>query len=110
MAINNTVTRIKNTSGGKRIFSFLPENGRTLEADAVLELQGPINFKTQNHRAAFYAALEAGVITILQTPAEVHYDETLEAPKVLNVDNGAAAVADPSWVPAVSQSGSGSGP
>ena len=96
---------VKNTSGGRKKFGFLPPHGRELIANEVFTVFGDIrqaiirNERVTDQRQirAFEAAIARGDIVILQTPSPI-----LEAPNghnyALTVANGGAlSSAEPCW-------------
>jgi hypothetical protein len=117
--MSETRTTVKNTSGVAMTFSFLPPHGVRLANNATYSWFGGLTdiggsagqepASRKRYYDALDAAIEAGNLTVLSTPAGVFYDATAEEPQVLTIDDGAVVVADPSWVPAESESESGSG-
>ena len=97
-------TTVKNTSGVSKVFSFLPWNGKRLAADEEYTFVGGIveglaanpSF-TLRKTAALARALVSGDLTIVNTPAPILYDNTLDESKALTLDSGTLATADPSW-------------
>jgi hypothetical protein len=101
------ITTVKNTSGGSKHFAFLPPHGRTLANNAESSYNGeliPALRRNGSYVAgaravtAFFAALEAGDMEIIKTPAPVFYDPTRDNTKILRVDNGVTLLADPCWL------------
>lgn len=96
-------TTLRNTSGAAMYFGFLPPHGRTLDDGEEISVFGDVTslFRGQpaNNRAkrSFEAALDAGNLAIIKTPAVHLYDETLDQTKMLTLDNDSFAVADPCW-------------
>jgi len=99
---------VKNISGGSMVFGFLPPHGRELANNEEYTVFGDIRALIGSNagaeasvrrraQVALEAALDQGYIEILNTPSTIVYDATLEAPKMVKVDNGAVAVADPCW-------------
>jgi len=101
---------VKNTSGVRKTFGFLPPHGRTLKPDEEFTIYGDareavLRFERvtdRRHIMAFEAAIARGDIKIIQTPSPILKDETTEETKMLVLDNGSLAVADPCWEESVS--------
>lgn len=98
---------IKNTSGVRKKFGFLPPHGRELAADEeftvfgnVLEAVANANgdrATSRRHMIAFEAAIERGDIEILSTPAPILQDQTTGASKMLRLNSGTLGTLDPCW-------------
>lgn len=98
---------IRNTSGGRKKFGFLPPHGRELDADEEMTVFGNIleavanangdRVSSRRHMIAFEAAVERGDIDILNTPAPIMVDQTSGASKQLTLDGGTLGVLDPCW-------------
>lgn len=99
---------VKNISGGSMVFGFLPPHGRELANNEEYTVFGDIRMligsnagaeasTRRRSQLAFEAALEAGYLEVLNTPAPIAYDATTEEPKMIKVDNGAIVIADPCW-------------
>lgn len=95
---------VKNTSGKRMPFGFLPPHGRTLEVDEEFTVFGDIRqavFKdierTTGRRsaAAFEAALQRGDMQILSTPAPILRDTADDSVHMLQVTGDALVVVDP---------------
>jgi hypothetical protein len=103
-------TTVRNVDSKEHFFGFLPPHGRRLAAGEELSFPGDIFqhiFRyTPNQRArrSLEAALRDGVMVIVNTPAVHVYDETLDNTKVLVLNAGSLAVADPCWGSYSSQS------
>jgi len=104
---------VKNTSGGRRRFGFLPPHGRELDADeeitvwgdvrqAITQLRGPEFASARRDINAFDAAIARGDILVVETPSPILLDATTNASKILQLDDGTLSVADPCWETSVS--------
>lgn len=93
-------TRVKNTSGGTKKFSFLPPHGAELADEEEMDIDGDLVTLLASHKrktAGLHAALLAGDLDILFTPAPVFFDVTADAIKTLEVDNSVVADVDATW-------------
>ncbi len=100
-------TTVRNTSGGKKKFGFLPPHGRELDADEEFTVFGSIleavanangdRVTSRRHMHAFEAAIERGDLEILATPAPLLIDQTTGATKQLRLNNGTLGTVDPCW-------------
>ena len=117
--VSELYTTVKNVSGSAQNFSFLPPHGVRLADGATYTFFGSLtdiggaagqeaSSRSRYHKALQYA-IEQGLLEVVQTSQPIFEDLTTEEPKVLTVDDGVLAAADPSWVPADSDSASGSG-
>jgi hypothetical protein len=92
-------TVVRNTSGAERHFPFLPPHGRTLADDGDFIFKGDLfAVLWKNNGREFDAlntAVEAGDLTIIQTPTMARHDPTDELVKYVDVDNGAVVILDP---------------
>lgn len=95
---------VRNTSGKRRFFGFLPPHGRTLAANEEFSVFGHITAAvvgdveratSRHHMAAFERAIEAGDLEILSTPAPILLDQGTEEPVMLEVTNGTVASTTP---------------
>jgi hypothetical protein len=112
-------TTVKNVSGSDQNFSFLPPHGVRLAAGATYSFFGGLTdiggaagqeaaSRSRYHKALQYA-IEEGLLDVVQTSQPVFEDATTGEPQVIVVDNGVVDASSPSWVPADSDSDSGSG-
>lgn len=99
---------VKNTSGKTRTFGFIPPHGRVLDADEEYSIFGDIRNALGGNRgsehsvhrrdmAAFEAALAAGDMQILATPAQVLIDSDTGDSKIIGLDAGTLSDIDPCW-------------
>jgi hypothetical protein len=99
-----THSTVKNISGGSKKFGFLPPHGMELTADEEVTVFGDIREAVNRGDRfgnrwmnALASALENNELEIRNTPAPVFYDETLDNVRMLVVDNGSVALAEPCW-------------
>lgn len=99
---------VKNTSGGRKTFGFLPPHGRTLAANETLTIWGDIresviSFERTSARRNIIAlenALYRGDIDIIHTPAQIIADPANPGSgtsRMLTVTNGALGMSPPCW-------------
>lgn len=99
---------VKNVSGVKKTFGFLPPHGRTLDDNEEFTVFGDIRQNLGGNQggersvqrranAAFEAAVEAGDIEILQTPSPILQDTATHAAKMLHLTSGTLSAVDPCW-------------
>lgn len=111
---NCLYSTVKNTSGGSRVFSFLPPHGRTLANNEELTLFGDIRAAVGGNQGAEYsvrrrgmagleAAIASGDLQILETPAQLLVDTVTGATKMLAINNGTVNDVDPCWLDSVSE-------
>lgn len=104
---------VKNTSGARKHFGFLPPHGRTLAANEEFTVFGHITqavvldverVTSRHHMAAFERAVEAGDLEIVSTPAPLLVDADDGETKMVTIDNDAIVIADPCWAGTVEDS------
>jgi len=96
---------VKNNSGQKRKFGFLPPHGRELDVDEEFTLFGHVTEamiafeRVTNKRSidALQRSLDSGDLLILSTPNPVLQDVTTAAVQMIQLDNGSLTVVDPCW-------------
>jgi hypothetical protein len=94
---------VRNIATTEKYYGFLPEHGKRMACGEELTVWGDIQHWltrfTPNGRArrSLEYALENGFIVIANTPAVHLFDETLDETKILTLDNGSFAAADPCW-------------
>jgi hypothetical protein len=96
---------LKNTSGQRKKFGFLPPHGRELAANEEYTVYGDvrqsvIRFERTEARRniiAFEQAIARGDIAVVHTPAPVFQDATTGVTKMVRLNNGALGVIDPVW-------------
>lgn len=103
---------VKNTSGGRKKFGFLPPHGRELIANEEFTVFGDIKQaiirfeRTEARRSiiAFEHAIQRGDITILNTPNPILIDDANPGatPKMLRIHNGTLGLVDPCWTASTS--------
>lgn len=105
---------VKNVSGKAKTFGFLPPHGRKLAANeeftafgdirqAIASLREGGRNAAQRDIVAFEAAVERGDLEIVSTPSPVLEDGTTGASKMLSLDNGTLATADPCWYSSIAE-------
>lgn len=98
---------IKNISGARQVFSFLPPHGRELDADEefttfgdpLQAIQSGINrVASRRNIEAFERAVQRGDLAIIRTPAPILESADHSLVKMLTLTNGGTlAPADPCW-------------
>lgn len=96
---------VKNTSGGRKTFGFLPPHGRSLNANEEFTIFGHIQeslirFERTGARRSiisFEQALERGDLDIIHTPNPILLDTVTGVTKMLKMTSGTLGVADPCW-------------
>jgi hypothetical protein len=90
---------VKNTSGARRSFGFLPPHGRSLAANEEFTLFGDINSRLRHarDRAALESAIDRGDLLILSTPAPLLQDTVTTDVKMLRLVDGTLSAVDPCW-------------
>lgn len=100
---------VRNTSGVAKIFGFLPPHGRelaineefTVFGDVRQGLGGNRGSERSVHRrdnAAFESAIDAGDLTIINTPSPILEDTVTGLPKMLQLASGVLSSVDPCWL------------
>lgn len=98
-------TIVKNVSGGRKHFGFLPPHGRWLDDEEELHVFGDINAAI-NHGAghrrkhtqnAFGAAVNDGDLEIVSTNCAIIYDPDNLASYRVGVYNGTVLAQVPDW-------------
>ena len=104
---------VKNISGVKKVFGFLPPHGRELDVNEEFTVFGDVRQSLGGNRgaersvqrrdhSAFEAAIESGDLEIIQTPSPVLQDTDSGDPKILNLTDGTLSAADPCWFESIS--------
>lgn len=97
---------VKNTSGRRMTFGFLPPHGRSLAANEEMSIFGDVKqalIRHDRHEArrsiiAFEQSLLRGDIEIINTPAVVLKDDSNPGvTKILRLRNGTLGVMDACW-------------
>lgn len=97
---------VKNTSGARCKFGFLPPHGRELDANEEFTVFGDIKQaiirfdRGESRRAiiAFEQALIDGALEIISTPNPILEDDSNPgSTKMLNLRNGTLGTLDPCW-------------
>jgi hypothetical protein len=94
-------TILKNASGAARYYGFLPPYGRELANGAEISVPAGVlagsSVSDRRRQAALQAAINAGHITVKESPAVVLFDTTAQVSRVAAIDNntyGSVAPAD----------------
>lgn len=93
-------TRVKNTSGVEKSFGFLGHNGVRLAADATYDHPGDLTTQLARKPRAwdsFCAALEAGELEIVYSPATYLQDRETDDTRELALDDSALGTVSPRW-------------
>jgi len=103
---------VRNTSGVKKRFGFLPPHGWELEAGEQRTVFGNVLESIQRgngdrdmprrHIKAFENSINHHEIEIVNTPSPIFYDESADEIKTLIVDGGSLVVVDPCWFNSIS--------
>ena len=95
---------VRNIATTTKYYGFLPEHGKRMACGEELTVWGDIQHWltrfTPNGRArrSLEEALTTNaVLAIVNTPSVHLYDSTLADTKILTLDNGSFAAADPCW-------------
>lgn len=109
MILNTTclTSSVRNVSGRRMIFSFLPPHGAELDDNEEYTVFGNIleaicrlgKGGSKRQQEALQAAIENGDLEIVNTPAPIFYDADpgVLAPQSLEISNGVVAAIDPCW-------------
>lgn len=98
-------TTVRNTSGGRKKFGFLPPHGRELAANEEFTVFGSVHeavirderVTSRRHIQALEAAVDRGDLLIVSTPSPI-LEDTAGQPKMLRMtDDGNLSVTDPCW-------------
>jgi len=98
-------TSVRNIAPTEKFFGFLPPHGRRLACGEELSFWGTIQSwltrftPNERGRRSLEEALagENPAIAIVKSPAVHLFDETLDETKILTLDGGNFAAADPCW-------------
>lgn len=98
---------VRNVSGRRMTFGFLPPHGRTLDANEEFSVWGDVRQavikgeRTESRRniQGLENALSRSprLLEIISTPSPVLYDATLDGSYNITLDNGSLGVADVCW-------------
>ena len=71
-------TTVKNTTGARRAFSFLPPHGRELDDNEEIEILGEVlpQIRTKRAQDAYRDAVRTGELEIVNTPAVLIQDDS----------------------------------
>lgn len=96
---------VRNSSGGRKKFGFLPPHGRELAANEEFTVFGNIHdavirgerVTSRRNIQALEAAIERGDLEIISTPSPIFENKDGD-PKMLHLNSlGALVVDDPCW-------------
>lgn len=109
---------VRNTSGVRRHFGFLPPKGKTLTANEEYSVLGDITTIIAMSRQSYASgrrmqlaldrAIEAGELEIVKSPALFIKDSVTDETKQVVLNSGSLAVEDPCWASSSSSSSSSS--
>lgn len=95
---------VRNSSGGKKNFPFLPPHGKELDANEEYSVFGSVLeavSRGDRFGAVFHdsleASLESGDLEILTLPKPILLDEGTLVPKMLTLQAGSLVLEDPCW-------------
>lgn len=92
-------TILKNASGVARYYGFLPPYGRHLASGAEISVPAGVlagsSVSDRRRQAALQKAINAGHITVKESPALVLFDTTNEVSRVVAIDNNTYGSVDP---------------
>ncbi len=104
---------IRNASGKRRHFAYLPPHGRTLNVNEEFSVFGHITqavvldmerATSRHHMAAFERAVESGDLEIVSTPAPLLRDTDTDETQMLTLATGSLSAIDPCWAGTVEDS------
>lgn len=101
---------VKNQSGRRMIFGFLPPHSVALDNNEEFTVFGDVRqaiisgdrVTSRRNIMAFEAAVERGDLEIKQTPSPILRDTATHNPKMLNLTSGTLSEIDPCWHSSVS--------
>jgi hypothetical protein len=96
---------VRNTSGGKMKFGFLPPHGRELADGEEFTIWGNVldavshfdRITDRRKQEALINAIDRGDLTIVHTPSQILEDVATGAIKQIQLGNGSLSAVDPSW-------------
>lgn len=96
---------VRNSTSGTKFFAFLPPHGRTIAAGDELTFDGDIRelvarpgrYNRGGGVAALMAAMEAGELDIVGTPAPVMIDGVTGHSRMLVLNNNVLTTDGPCW-------------
>jgi hypothetical protein len=93
-------TTVRNISGARMIFGYLPPHGKDLDSNEEISFYGNLfeivagNARKRNSLAA---DLQAGRLVVTQTPAPHYYDAENDTVRILEINDGVLTHDDPCW-------------
>jgi hypothetical protein len=114
MDLSCLYSTVKNVSGSRKKFGFLPPHGRELANNeeftifgdvrqAVIGARGSERASSRRDIMAFEDAIENGLLEIIQTPSPILQDIDTDASMMLQLDGGELSAVDVCWHNSVSE-------
>src|SRR5512144_3122368 len=104
MIKNFLATVLKNISGSRMTFSFLPPHGQTLDDDEEIEIPGDVvaaigrSARNPSRKiAAYFAALDDSLLSVVSTPSPVLVDTVAGTSLQLKITSGTPGSEAPSY-------------
>lgn len=103
MRYSSLKTTVRNLTDHAVFFGFLGSHGKLLDSMEEYTEDGDLIAKLTTNRRfrrafnSFQTALTSGTLALVSTPKDHHYDETVDATKVIKIDNGVVSGEDASW-------------
>lgn len=98
---------LRNSSGTRKIFGFLPPHGRELGANQEFTIFGDVldliahrngdRVTSRRHIQAFEQAINRGDLIIVQTPSPILQDTVTGTSRMLQLTSNVLGVVDPCW-------------
>ena len=106
---------IRNVSGVKKVFGFLPPHGCELAPGEEFTVFGDIRHNIGGNRgpersvhrrdnSAFESSIQNGDLEIVQTPSPIIQDSSTDLPQMLQLTGGTLSAVDPCWLSSQSES------
>lgn len=104
MALETLRTKVRNISGARRYFGFLPPHGMWLEDGEEYTVDGDLSVRLAalprpGKYRGFVSALEDGALVLVSSPSQHYYDATKDETVVLAVADAAVVIVDPEFGP-----------
>lgn len=101
-------TTVKNTSGVRHKFGFIPPHGVELDVDEEYTVFGDIrqllgsnaggeHSVRRRAQIAFESAIESGKLSLVETPANILQDTVTDESKMLQLASGVITAVDPCY-------------
>jgi len=94
---------VRNIAASEKFYGFLPPHGKRMACGEELAVWGDIQHwltrftPNERERRSLEYALDNDYLVVVNTPAVHLFDDTLDETKILTLDNGSFAAADPCW-------------